>query len=130
MPSTGQVARVYIQKEERVNVCKLSSHNQEAVQYSNNCCTSHQSIKLYRTATSISSTWYIKHMTVRKTIRNMAGSGTYPGPGSVQASPLPGAGDITLSPECDVLIAYPLVLLPELEVLDHLFPTARRIVAH
>ena len=45
-------------------------------------------------------------MTVHQSKEHMAGSGTYPGPGGVQASLLPGAGDITLSLECDVLIAY------------------------
>ena len=69
-----------------------------------------------------------QHMTVRETIKNMAGSGTYPGPGGVQASLLPGAGDITLSLECDVLIAYLPASPPVPDVRVRFHPTWPRTV--
>ena len=59
----------------------------------------------------------------------MAGSGTYPGPEGVQASLLLGAGDITLSLECDALIAYLPASLLALDARVHFRPIWPRTVA-
>ena len=61
---------------------------------------------------------------------NIAGSGTYPGPEGVQTIPLPGAGDITLLLECDVLITYLLVVPFGLEAPGRPFPTWQRTATH